>query len=156
MNNVLAFAQKGFVLDNTRNQLLTIKYTNSKYLPDKLDGKLALPGGQIDFGENLDTSFIREVEEETGITITPSLPFYVFTWIYNKEDVQKQIIATARLAYYKHGTLREIPSEEKELKIESVQWISLKNINITDFVEDEQPIIKRYFEYSSQNPFTLL
>jgi 8-oxo-dGTP pyrophosphatase MutT (NUDIX family) len=79
-------AQKGFILDPERNHLLTIRYKHAPFMP-KLDGKYGLPGGQIDFGEKPDDALKREIIEETGIITVISIPFYIFTWTYQKEHV---------------------------------------------------------------------
>jgi 8-oxo-dGTP pyrophosphatase MutT (NUDIX family) len=154
MKNIFSFAQKGLVFNNTRKKILVNRYLESKYLPDKLIGRLCLPGGQVDFGEDPDKSFVREVKEETGITIKPLLPFYVWTWIYKKDDSRKQIVAVARLAFYKNGKIIK-PKGETETKMEKARWIDINKIEIDKFVEDEQPIIKKFLKYSKSNPFTL-
>lgn len=146
-------AQKGLVLDRSKTKILVIKYSHSDYLPKKINGKLGLPGGQMDFGEKPDASFIREVKEETGITITPSLPFYIWSWKYKKENTYKQIVAVARLAYYKSGKIYKHGKQENESKIKEVKWIKIIDLKINDFIEDEQPVIKGFLKYAKQNPF---
>jgi ADP-ribose pyrophosphatase YjhB (NUDIX family) len=146
-------AQKGLVLDKTKSKILVIKYDNCPYLPNKINGKLGLPGGQMDFGEDPDKSFIREVEEETGVTISPSIPFHIYTWTYKKEGAMKQIVAVARLAFYKSGKPIKGIIHEKETDIEEVKWIKLKDIEIKNFVSDEHPVIKNFLKYTKQNLF---
>lgn len=53
----------------------------------------------------LDASFVREVKEETGITILPGDSIGTWNRIYKKGDDDKQIIALVRLAYYKSGEI---------------------------------------------------
>lgn len=146
MNQIISFAQKGIVLDQTKTRILAIKYLASKYNPEKANGKLGLPGGQIEFGEDVDESLIREVEEETGLTVVPSTPLHVYSWIYKKDDAQKQIIAVARIAYHKSGEIKE-PIGEKETTLEKAQWIDIKDINIDSFIIDEQPILEKFLKY---------
>lgn len=146
-------AQKGFILDQTQKHLLVIKYRDSQFVPG-LNGKYGLPGGQIEFGGDPDQEFTREVEEETGITVTPGIPFYIYTWTYSKGEKEKQIIAVARLAYYESGQPYEGPKDESESKIELVTWLELDNLDPVTFVEDERPIIEAYFRYRGENPFS--
>jgi 8-oxo-dGTP pyrophosphatase MutT (NUDIX family) len=150
---IISTAQKGIILNKSRNKILAIKYADSNYLPQKLNGKLALPGGKIEFSETPDKSFIREVLEETGITITPDLPFYIWSWTYNKDGDLQQIVAVARLGYYQKGKPLHKVLGEHELKIDGAQWINIKDIVISDFVIDEQPVIKKFLEYCKKNPF---
>lgn len=154
MKKLISIAQKAIELNKTKDKILVIKYSNCSYLADKINGKLGLPGGQMEFGEDPDESFIREVKEETGTTITPSIPFHIYTWTYKKEEVMKQIVAIARLAFYKNGKLIDETIHEKETDIEKALWIKLKDIKIEDFVSDEQPVIKKFLKYSKSNPFT--
>ncbi len=154
MKNSISTAQKALVLSKSRNKILVIKYLYSKYTPNKINGKLGIPGGQINFSEKPDDSVIREVREETGITITPSLPFYIWTWICNDEDNNKQIIAVARLSYYKSGKLLSGRIIEDESTIEKVMWVNIKDLKLKDFMEDEIPIIKNFLKYIRKNPFS--
>jgi 8-oxo-dGTP pyrophosphatase MutT (NUDIX family) len=118
--NHLYIAQKGLVLSKDRKSLLVIKYSEAKYTSDKVKGKFGLPGGKMTFGENPDESFIREVKEEAGITTKPLLPFYVWTWNYQKEKDLIQIVAIARMAIYKSGTPTKSKGE-KETTIEKAE-----------------------------------
>lgn len=47
-------------------------------------GKWELPGGGLDFGNDVKTDFSREVTEEMGLTVAKmsERPFYVWTWKY--------------------------------------------------------------------------
>lgn len=47
-----------------------------KFLP----GKYEIPGGHIDFGEDIKTGLKREIKEELGIDIAVGDPFAVFTY----------------------------------------------------------------------------
>ncbi|MFW5719637.1 MAG: NUDIX domain-containing protein [Candidatus Dojkabacteria bacterium] len=75
MKEILRIAQKGLILNTSKDAILVIKYLESIFIPDKVKGRIGLPGGQIEFGEEPDSAFVREVQEETGITITPLLYF---------------------------------------------------------------------------------
>ncbi len=46
-----------------------------------------LPGGGLDFGEDIATAFKREIKEETGLTITKmsQAPVYTWTWKYENQ-----------------------------------------------------------------------
>lgn len=48
-----------------------------KFLP----GVYELPGGHINFGEEITTGLKREIQEEFGMKIAVGDPFYVFTYI---------------------------------------------------------------------------
>jgi|SRR3989344_1350229 len=150
MKKVISFAQKGLILDYSRYRILAIKYGVAKYTSERVSGKYGLPGGKLDFGEDVDESFIREVKEETGVIITPGRPFHVYTWIYRKENTQVQIVALARLGSQESGNINTTPKTEKESIIDRVQWVNLAELNAKDFTADEQPVIKKFLEYSKK------
>jgi 8-oxo-dGTP diphosphatase len=52
----------------------------------KLSGQWELPGGGLDFGEDIHEALRREVQEETGIKVTKiaERPTYVWTWRIEK------------------------------------------------------------------------
>jgi 8-oxo-dGTP diphosphatase len=64
---------KALVLDETRTKFLIVQEDN---------GLWELPGGGLDFGENIETCLTREIKEEMGlelIKINPN-PSYFFTF----------------------------------------------------------------------------
>jgi 8-oxo-dGTP pyrophosphatase MutT (NUDIX family) len=144
---IQSFAQKGIVFNKAKTAILTARYLKSKYAPEKLNGKLFLPGGQADFGEQPDASFIREVREESGITILPLQPVYIWTWIYTKGADTKQIFAVARLARYQSGKLHTKKQVEHEVEISKPFWLPIGKVKVTDFVFDEQPVLKNISIY---------
>jgi len=50
----------------------------------KPDGKLDLPGGRVECGETYGDTLIREIIEETGLTIYIQEP--IFKWSFNKRS----------------------------------------------------------------------
>ena len=131
------FAQKGIVL-NKQREILFIQYSESKYLPGKLNGKYALPGGKIQIGEKPDQSIISEVKDETGILCIPGIPFYTWNWEYEKEDDVIQINAIMRVCKYESGKPNLTNKQEKELKIVQVVWVPLEKVLNLDLVSDEK------------------
>src|SRR5687767_13688334 len=91
------FAQKAFIV--SENGLLAIQ----KSLDDpNQPGKWEVPGGRLDFGEDVDNHIQREVLEETGIQIAPGRPFHIWQWQIQRPGSDNsireiQIVAVARL-----------------------------------------------------------
>ena len=52
---------KGIIIND--NDEITLGYCNEKY---------QFPGGHLNSGESLEEGLLREIEEETGITVTPA------------------------------------------------------------------------------------
>lgn len=143
MTKQLSFAQKGVVLDKTGTKILVSRYLDSKYLAEKLNGKLCLPGGQIQWGEDLNKAFCREIEEETGIVAVPEDLVGIDTWIYQKNNTMKQIVALYRTGRYKSGVLSN-QKEEGETILGSPKWIDIKSVKPENFVENEIDIVKKF------------
>lgn len=69
-----AFIHKNF--DGIEKVFLPKRATTKKFLP----GIYELPGGHIDFGEDIIEGLKREVREENEMEINVGDPFYVFTY----------------------------------------------------------------------------
>ncbi len=68
----LGVAAKGIVLRDDGAVLLI------KRAPDSVDpGCWDLPGGKMGYGERLTDTLVREVREETGLTVTPTRALHV-------------------------------------------------------------------------------
>ncbi|OGM77981.1 hypothetical protein A2188_02575 [Candidatus Woesebacteria bacterium RIFOXYA1_FULL_43_9] len=146
MGKILYFAQKGLVLNETKKKILVVKYADAKYTP-QVKGKYGFPGGKLDFDEtDLDESFVREVREETGVTINPGIPFFVYSWKYVRNGDLVRIVAVARLGEYKTGELTIEQKEEKETKLNLPEWLDINSIVVADFVADEHLALKRFLE----------
>lgn len=51
-----------------------------------LSGKYELPGGGLDFGEDIKLGFVREVQEEMGLKVTRMSEKPVYVWTYKYEN----------------------------------------------------------------------
>ncbi|MFI5396745.1 MAG: NUDIX domain-containing protein [Candidatus Binatia bacterium] len=69
------FAQKAFILNG--NEVLLIRKSADD--PNQAN-KWEVPGGRMEFGEEVDAHLVREVKEEVGIEIVPGSPFHVWQW----------------------------------------------------------------------------
>ena len=63
-------------IDGLERVFLAKRATTKKFLPDVYE----LPGGHIDFGEDVVTGLKREIQEEFGVSADIGDPFFVFTY----------------------------------------------------------------------------
>lgn len=73
--NASAFIHHDF--GGVRKLFLAKRADTKKFLP----GVYELPGGHIDFGEDIVEGLKREIQEEHGMTVTVGDPFFVSTYI---------------------------------------------------------------------------
>jgi 8-oxo-dGTP diphosphatase len=55
----------------------------------KLSGKWELPGGGLDFGENIHDGFKREIQEEMGLTVSKMSRHPVYVWTHKFKNKRK-------------------------------------------------------------------
>jgi 8-oxo-dGTP diphosphatase len=63
-------------IDGVEKVFLPKRASTKKFLP----GVYELPGGHIDFGENILDGLRREIDEELGMKVVAGDPFFVFTY----------------------------------------------------------------------------
>jgi len=80
----------GIIIQN--NEIVLVKKNGGPY-----DGKLDLPGGSIEFEEEIENALIREFQEEVGIEITKYTLFDVVStnikWNHKNELLETKHIA---------------------------------------------------------------
>lgn len=64
-------------IDGVEKVFLAKRSATKKFLPNIYE----LPGGHIDFGEEMEAGLKREIMEEFGMNIAVGEPFYVFTYL---------------------------------------------------------------------------
>lgn len=71
---VCAFIHHDF--NGTQKVFLPRRATTKKFMPDIYE----LPGGHVDFGEDIIDGLKREIKEELNMSVNVGDPFYVFTY----------------------------------------------------------------------------
>ena len=153
LQKVVTPAQKGVII-NDKQELLLVRYKKDSTVASAVRGKLGLAGGRSQFGETPRQSLIREVKEETGITVRPFLPFYSWSWKFERANTLHQIIGNAWFGVKESGEIQP-PYIKEEVDLAQGEWHSLEKINLSDLVPEERPVIKMFLRYLKQNPFVV-
>lgn len=102
-------------------------------------GKVALPGGHIEEGENPENAVIRELKEELGID-TKDINF-VCTLLHKSEEFRK-------LNYF---VVNSWKGEIKNYEAESLLWIPLQELDKLDLDVDKTAIKEYLRAYKNQD-----
>lgn len=108
--NIIGVSQKAIVLNKEGRMLTLFRTETAPTRPNTWD----LPGGDLDFGEDATESIIREIQEETGLSVENVRPFDVESIINDNGDFWVTI------AYYAYVT-----TEEMKLSSEHNQYMWL-------------------------------
>ncbi|MBN1168763.1 NUDIX domain-containing protein [Candidatus Woesebacteria bacterium] len=87
----LFVATKAFVYYKGKILLLQ---ESGNYGEGSNEGKFDVPGGRIEPGQRFDKSLLREIREETGLSVTLGRPFFVDEWRPKVKGQQWQIVGT--------------------------------------------------------------
>lgn len=97
----------------------------------------AVPGGFIEDKESPESAAVRELKEETGVSIKFMQQFHTFGEV--KRDPRFRVISIAHFILMKKGKIE--PKGNDDAK--SAQWISLKEL--PDLAFDHEEMIKMAF-----------
>lgn len=89
-------------------------------------GLWSLPGGRVEFGESMTEAVVREVEEETGLAVTPR---EMIGWVERSSTEFHFVIADFEAALVGSGRLRAGDDAS------DARWIPLAEITTVPLVE---------------------
>lgn len=129
-----SIAAFGIVFDD-QNKILCIQRKETD-LAHPFHNKWAVPGGGVDHGEHPRDTVLREVKEETGLTVK-LLSDYPIVKSYLYENHTDQGILLFYPAKYVSGDIHT----EHEIGVSDVRWFRYEEINETEFVPSTKSII---------------
>ncbi len=147
----LFFAQKAFITH--QGKLLLVR----KSLEDpNQPGKWEVPGGRMDYGEQIDEHIRREVSEEVGLDIVPGPPFHIWQWQLERTGkdgtpTEIQIVAVARIC--KPSTFQlSAGGRVSDDYLDDMAWVSYSDILSQDLIPNMVPVVKCFLDYVSSHP----
>ncbi|MFH1089346.1 MAG: NUDIX domain-containing protein [Candidatus Uhrbacteria bacterium] len=149
-----SFAYKGLIIDPERERMLVIRYADRSDVAEKVRGRYGMAGGKIYNFDNPYRDFSRRVAEETGVKVAAKLPFGTWSWSHERDNQLHNIFAVAHLSLYQSGEIQD-PYRNNESDLDRAYWLNFENVNIADFNEDEQPLLRSFFDYGQVNPFVV-
>lgn len=106
------------------------------------EGGLVFPGGHVEEGESLRDSMIREIKEETGLTISNPIPCGFKDWI--QEDGTRYIVLLYKTNQYEG----EIKSSDEG----RVFWLDREDISTAKLIWNMRELLK-IFESDEYSEF---
>ena len=116
------------ILNKQNKVLLTRRSAINDYMPLLWD----IPGGSVDMGETVQQALIREVKEETNISISPVKPIYVHTELSHLPHMQ--LVQIVYKCIYDGGEVALTPEEHDEYKW--VDYSDIKKFKCIAFLEN--------------------
>lgn len=135
MIDKLFVATKAFIIHDGKVLLLR---ESSKYADGTNAGKFDIVGGRVEPGERFDDSLLREIKEETGLTVTIGRPFYVNEWRPSVRGENWQIV----------GTFFECNANSNVVTLSDDHseyiWIDPKNYKDYEIIENLHEVFENY------------
>jgi 8-oxo-dGTP pyrophosphatase MutT (NUDIX family) len=143
--NQFFFAQKAFIVHDRK--LLLVRKSQSD--PNQA-GRWEVPGGRMDFGEEVDDHLKREVGEEVGIEIRPGLPFHIWQWRISRvgkggEQLEIQIVAVARFCTPVTTDLSDAGRVPEDYLAE-MDWVPFERLSDYDLIPNMMPVIESFLQ----------
>ncbi len=136
------FAQEAVVTNNDKI-LLVRKSEDDPNNP----GLWELPGGRLKESEHVDDHVIREVLEETGLTICPGPLIDLWSWDMTWHGEQVRVIAVSR--YCTLAPVAPVESiREADDYLAEQRWFSKSDLLELDIIPSQQPTIRMVVQAS--------
>lgn len=137
------FAQKAFIWH--RDRLLLVR----KSMDDpNHPGKWEVPGGRMEFGEEVDDHLAREVREEVGLAVRAGPPFHVWQWRLKRAgtlggETDIQIVAVARICWAASDQISDAGRVSEDYLGEA-RWVRLQDISQFELIPNMVPAMREF------------
>lgn len=109
----------------------------------KNGGHWAFPKGHMEGNETEEQTALREIREETGLSVTLDTGFRAVITYSPKDHVMKDVVYFAATADLTEG----IPQPEEVLEI---KWMTIKDALNTVTFENDRQVLRKYADYLGQ------
>lgn len=124
-----------FYLKDNKEQILLIKHSNS--------GHWSFPKGHVEAGETEVETAVREIKEETGVSVNIDTRFREVVTYSPKKDVIKDVI-------YFFATASDYHTQRQEEEVSEVKWVDMGSaIKCVSYRNDKQLVNKAIRFYKS-------
>ncbi len=107
-------------------------------------GLYGLAGGRMGMNESFDQALHREVLEETGLKVDILYPIYVGEWTPVIMGCPCHIVALFNIC---RATTTKVKLSQEH---DDYQWIEKKDVARFDFMQPDDRVIARYFEWRNK------
>jgi 8-oxo-dGTP pyrophosphatase MutT (NUDIX family) len=143
---VIQFAQKAFI-ERSGQLLLVRKSAADPERPNLWE----VPGGRMEFGEELDAHLRREVREEVGIEIEPQAPFAMWQWTMRGrgplDGKSVQVVAVARRCTPVTADVTDGNRVEDDFLAEA-EWVPIDEILSRSLIPSLIPAMEHYVRHA--------
>lgn len=121
------------LIEKDGKYLVTRRSQSNTYMPLKWD----IPGGIVQVGETVEEAILREVSEETGLTIRVGRVVYVYA---NRDQLPvRQTFQAVYLCKYLDGEVRLDPSEH-----DMYRWLDYEEIGDLSTIDFLRELVRSY------------
>jgi len=130
-------ATKAFIKHD--GKILLLK-ESSKYEDGTNEGKFDVVGGRVEAGERFDTSLLREIKEETGLSVRIGKVFFVDEWRPKVRDEEWQIVGIYFECFSDSDSVQLSKDHSEHI------WIDPKEYKNYDIFDGLDPTFEEYLK----------
>jgi 8-oxo-dGTP pyrophosphatase MutT (NUDIX family) len=124
----LQVAQKA-VLCESGNILMIQKSSADPYNPLKWE----IPGGRLEFGEELSDHLKREVKEEVGLDVEIGPPLAMWKWSMGSGEAMQSVLAVSRLCYARSEDISFTDNDDTDY-LGDWRWVPIGEVADLDLI----------------------